>query len=108
MKEETRKKLENIAKKYAKHGVDMTDCINLYNMGLPLYKSEEAAVVCLRLALAERFNEHDYFTSEDVAVVTGVSVEEVNQHIEENKEELMNNGSIVEVSSPIPGLFDDK
>ncbi|MDE6425161.1 MAG: hypothetical protein K2K89_03360 [Ruminococcus sp.] len=106
MKKETRKKLENMAEKYARHGVTITDCINLYNMGLPLYKSEEAAVVGLRLALAERFNEHDYFTSEDVAVVTGESVEQVNQHIEENKEELMNNGSIVEISSSIPELFD--
>lgn len=77
-------------------------------MGLPIYKNEESAVIGLRLALAERFNEHDYFTSEDVAIVTGASVEEVNQHIEENKEELMNNGSIVEVSSPVPGLLDNK
>lgn len=106
MKKEIRKKLENMVEKYAKHGVTITDCINLYNMSLPLYKSEEAAVVGLRLALAEQFNEHDYFTSEDVAVVTGESVEKVNQHIEENKEELMQNGSIVEVSSSIPGLFD--
>ncbi|MDE6834604.1 MAG: hypothetical protein K2J39_10240 [Ruminococcus sp.] len=88
--------------------MDITDCINLFNMGLPIYKNEESAVIGLRLALAERFNEHDYFTSEDVAIVTGASVEEVNQHIEENKEELMNNGSIVEVSSPVPGLLDNK
>ncbi|MDE6671986.1 MAG: hypothetical protein K2K16_07290 [Ruminococcus sp.] len=108
MKNETRKKLEDIARRYAKHGVDMRDCINLFNMGLPLYKSEEASVIGLRLALAKRFNEHDYFTSEDVAIVSGASVEEVNQHIEDNKEELMNNGSIVEVSSSIPGLFDKK
>ena len=108
MKTETRKKLEDIAKKYAKHGVDMRDCINLFNMGLPLHKSEEASVIYLRLALAERFNENDYFTSEDVAIISGTSVEEVNKHIEDNKEELMNNGSIVEVSSPIPDLFDKK
>ena len=107
MKKETRKKLENMAEKYAKHGVNMTDCINLYNMSLPLYKNdEEVTVLQLRLALAEQFNEHDYFTSEDVAIVTGESVEKVNQHIEENKEELMNNGSIVEISSTIPRLFD--
>lgn len=108
MKAETRKALERLEKIYAKHDVDMTDCINLFNMGLPIYKSEESAVIGLRLALANRFNEHDYFTSEDVAIVTGTSVEEVNKHIEENKEELMNNGSIVEVSSTIPGLFDNK
>lgn len=106
MKKETRKKLEDMAKKYAKHSVTITDCINLYNMSLPLYKNdEEVTVLQLRLAMAEQFNEQEYFTSEDVALVTGESVENVNKYIDENKEEFMNNGYIVEVSSPIPDLL---
>ncbi len=106
MKKETRKKIEEIAKRYAKHGVTLTDCINVYNSGLANQISEESAVIGLRLALSHHFNEHEYFTSEDVAVITGETVEEVNQRIEDNKEELMQNGSIVEVSSPLPGLFE--
>lgn len=105
MKHETRKKLEDVADRYAKHGVTLTDCINIYNAGLANQINEESAVIGLRLALSQHFNEHEYFTSEDVAIVTGESVEQVNLRIEENKEELMNNGSIVEVSSPLSGLF---
>lgn len=105
MKAETRKKLEEMAEKYAKYGVTLTDCMNLFNSSLAFEKSEESVIIGLRLAMSQRFNEHEYFTSEDVAVITGETVEQVNQRIEENKEELMNNGSIVEVSSPLPGLF---
>lgn len=105
MKDTTRKKLEEVAERYAKYGVTLTDCINIYNGGLVCGISEESAVIGLRLGLSKRFNEHEYFTSEDVAVITGETVEEVNQRIEDNKEELLNNGSIVEVSSPLPGLF---
>lgn len=105
MKQETRKKLEDVAERYAKYGVTLTDCINIYNSGLANQISEESAVIGLRLALSQHFNEHEYFTSADVAAVTGETVEEVNQRIEENREELMENGSIVEVSSPIPDLF---
>ena len=105
MKQETRKKLEDVAGRYAKYGVTLTDCINIYNSGLANQISEESAVIGLRLALSKHFNEHEYFTSSDVAAVTGETVEELNQRIEENKEELMNNGSVVEVSSPIPDLF---
>ncbi len=106
MKTETRKKLEEIAQRYAKYGVTLKDCINIYNSGLENEISEESAVIGLRLALSSHFNEHEYFTSEDVAVVTGETVEQVNQRIEDNKDELMKNGSIVEVSSPLPGLFE--
>ncbi len=105
MKNETRKKLEEIAQRYAKYGVTLIECMSIYNSGVEFGISEESAVIGLRLALANKFNEHEYFTSEDVAAVTGETVEEINQRIEENKEELMNNGSIVEVSSPIPDLF---
>lgn len=105
MKAETRKKLEQMAEKYAKHGVTLTDCMNLFNSSLAFEKSEESVIIGLRLAMSQRFNEHEYFTSEDVAVITGETVEQVNQRIEENKEEFMNNGSIIEVSSPLPGLF---
>lgn len=105
MKNETRKKLKDMAQKYAKHGVTFQDCMNLYNMSLGHGQSEESIIIGLRLAMSKRFNEHEYFTAEDVAVITGETVEQVNKRIDDNKEELMNNGHIVEVSSPLPGLF---
>ncbi len=106
MKDEIRKKIEDVAKRYSKYGVTLAECINIYNSGLANQISEESAVIGLRLALSHNFHEHEYFTSEDIAVVTGETVEQVNQRIEENKEELMKNGSIIEVSSPLNGLFD--
>ncbi len=105
MKDETRKKLEEIAKKYGKYGVTPMQCIKIFDSGIKRGISEESAVIGLRLALSAEFNEHEYFTLEDVAAVTGESVEEVKERIKENEEELMKNGSIIEVSSPLPGLF---
>lgn len=106
MKQETSKKLKDMAQKYKKHGVTLQDCINLFNMSMPIHNDEDKTILYLRVTMAERFGEHEYFTSEDVAILTGQTVEQVNKHIEDNKEELMNNGHIVEVSSSIPGLFD--
>lgn len=105
MTTEIRKKLEDVAERYAKYGITLNDCINIYNSGIANQISGEAAVIGLRLALSHNFNEHEYFTSDDVAAVTGETVEQVNWRIEENKEELMNSGSAFEVSSPLPGLF---
>lgn len=100
MNSEIKNKLRRLAKDYARYGVTYDDCIILYNSSLALGMSPESAVVGLRMNFSERFNAHEYFTSEDIAAVTGRTVEEVNRHIEENKEELLKNGHIVEVSSP--------
>lgn len=105
MKKEIKQKLKKIAKRYAKHGVTFGECAEIYNSGIANGISEDAAVVGLRLGLARTFGVNEYFTSEDVAAITGETVEQVEKRIEDNKEELMSNGSIIEVSSPLPGLF---
>lgn len=105
MKTETKKQLKRIAKNYSKYGVTLEECIEVYESGIRAGISEESAVIGLRLGLSKVYNVHEYFTSEDVATVTGATVEEVNKHIEDNKEELMKNGGIIQLSSPIPGLF---
>ena len=100
MKKETRKKLMKIAKEYSEYGVTFDECVMVCNSGISRGISEEAAVIGLRLGLSNVYNVREYFTSEDVATITGETVEQVNKCIEDNKEELMQNGHIVEVSSP--------
>lgn len=105
MKTETKKQLKKIAENYSKYGVTLAQCIEVYNSGIKAGLTEESAVIGLRLGLSKVYNVREYFTSEDVAVITGETVEEVNKHIEDNKDELMQSGCIVEVSSSLPGLF---
>ena len=105
MKAETKKQLIRIAKNYSEYGVTLAQCIEVYNSGIRAGLTEESAVIGLRLGLSKVYNVREYFTSEDVAAITGETVEQINKHIEDNKEELMQNGSIIEVSSTLPGLF---
>ncbi|MDE5946528.1 MAG: hypothetical protein K2G63_04380 [Oscillospiraceae bacterium] len=100
MTKEIKKQLQIVAKRYAKHGVTLSDCITLYNDGINHGIDGKSAVIGLRLSLSRYFGESEYFTAEDVATVTGETVEQVNKRIKENKDELMKNGHIVEVSSP--------
>lgn len=105
MKTETKKQLKRIAKNYSEYGVTLAQCIEVYNSGIRAGLTEESAVIGLRLGLSKVYNVHEYFTNEDVAAITGETVEQVNKRIEDNKEELMQNGGIIEVSSTLPGLF---
>ena len=105
MKTKTKKQLKRIAKNYSEYGVTLAQCIEIYNSGIRAGLTEESAVIGLRLGLSKVYNVREYFTSEDVAAVTGETVEQVNKCIEDNKDELMQNDCIVEVSSPLPGLF---
>lgn len=104
MKDSTFNELKRIAKCYKKHGVTLDDLKILFKQA-PKEITEEARCIGLRLALSHEFNEREYFTSADVATVTGETVEEVNRRIEENEDELLKNGSIVKLSSPLPNLF---
>jgi len=104
MKAETIKELERIYRNYAKYGITMqnlTDIVKSRPDGI----SEKGATIGIRLALSNEYKEHEYFTVQDVAEITGETVEEVNKRIEENKDELMQSGGIVEVSSLLNGLF---
>lgn len=105
MKKETKQKLMKIAKKYAKFGVTFAECVEVYNSGIANGINEDAAVIGLRMGLGRTYNVQEYFTVEDVAAITGETTEQVEKCIEDNKEELLNNGGIIEVSSTLPGLF---
>lgn len=105
VKKEIKKKLMKIAKDYSKYGVTFDECVAVYNSGIANGINARAAVVGLRLGLSKVYNTHEYFTSEDVAAITGETVEQVNKRIEENEEELMQNGGIIKVSSTLSGLF---
>lgn len=105
VKKEIKKKLMRVAKDYSKYGVTFDDCVAVYNSGIANGINARAAVVGLRFGLSKVYNTHEYFTIEDVAAVTGETVEQVTKRIEDNKEELMQDGSIIEVSSTLSGLF---
>ncbi len=105
MKKEIKRKLMKIAKRYSKYGVTLDECIEVYNSGIANGINEDAAVVGLRMGLAKVYNVQEYFAVEDVAAITGETAEQVEKYIEDNKEELLNNGYIIEMSSPLPGLF---
>lgn len=97
--------LEAIANRYSKYGVTLALVLQLYKSGMDNGISSNASVIGIRMALAGEYKEREYFTAADVAEVTGETVEEVNKRIEENKEELFKEGGLIEVSSPLPGLF---
>lgn len=98
MKNQVEKQLIKIAKKYSEYGVTLDDCITIYNSGIEKGINEKAAVIGVRYILSLTYNVHEIFTSEDVAAVTGETVEQVNKRIEENKDEMVKNGYIIEPS----------
>ncbi len=102
MKKQVENQLIKIAKKYSEYGVTLADCITIYNSGIKKGINEKAAVIGVRFALSLTYNVHEIFTSEDVAAVTGETVEQVNRHIEENKDEMVKNGYIIENSKCLP------
>lgn len=99
------KQLKEIFKRYKKYGITLPQVIEAYKSGIEHGMKPQQSIVGVRLALSGACNEHEYFTVADVAAVTGETLDEVTKRIEENKEELLREGGIVEVSSPLPGLF---
>ena len=71
--------------KYSKHGVTEQDIINLLSiLDVPI----ERAYQILRLSMADLFNEEELITTEDMSVITGESVEDLNLLIEQYRAEL--------------------
>lgn len=98
MTEKTLKELEKIAKRYAKYGFTLTELIKMVESA-PEGVSEKAAVLGIRMALANELHERDFFTVEDVMEITGETKEEVQKRMKDL------NVETVTVSSSIPGLF---
>lgn len=88
---------QRIAARYKQFGVTERLVKEIVQSGLKNGISYKAALVGTRLALATEFNQHEYFTSEDVAEATGQTVEEINALIEQNKDELLQKGYIAEL-----------
>ncbi len=88
---------QRIAARYKQFGVTERLIKDIVRSGLEHGFSYKAALVGARLALATEYNQHEYFTAEDVAEVTGQTVEEVKALIEQNKDDFFQNGYISEV-----------
>lgn len=104
MKKQVEKQLIKIAKKYSEYGVTLADCVTIYSSGIKKGITEKAAIIGVRYILSLTYNVHEIFTSEDVAAVTGETVEQVNRRIDENKDEMVKNGYIIDTSEYLPFL----
>ena len=71
MTAETRKQLEGIYKRYQEHGVTLQEVIGVYNSAIEYEVPPQQAIIGVRLALANTYGEHELFTVEDVAAITG-------------------------------------
>lgn len=90
--------LQQIVKKYSKYGVTKDMVKAMVQDGIDNGINVKAAIIGARMILAQTFGEHEYFTSQDVATVTGETVEEVNKRIELNEEELFKSGGMIKLS----------
>lgn len=86
--------LDNLMCNYGKkYGVSRETFFNMLKSGIDEYGfSVRAAYIGVKMMLAEQTGEHEYFTSEDIAEITGETVEEVNARIEELGTELQAQG----------------
>lgn len=98
MTEKTLKELKAVADRYAKYGLTLTELVKMVESA-PEGVSEKAAVLGVRMALANELHERDFFTIEDVMEITGETEEEVRQRMKELDIET------VQIRSLIPGLF---
>ena len=78
--------INNLLANYVKCGVTRAELELSYD--LPL----EAIYSGLRMSLASAFNEHEYFSLDDVMAITGESREELLQRIEQCRQELIEAG----------------
>jgi hypothetical protein len=88
-----------IAQRYAKFGVTVSMVKAIIRSGVQNGLSRRGATIGARLALSREFHQHECFTAEDIAAVTGETVDEVNQRIEKNKDALMSMGGLVQAKS---------
>ena len=81
--------LDSLYAKYGKYGCEREFLADLLNSGIGEHEfSVRAAFNGLRMSLAHFTGEHEYFSLEDVAEITGESKGEILSRIEECREEL--------------------
>ena len=85
--------INNLLANYGKYGVTRTELEPIIDDGIQNYDlSLEAIYSGLRMSLASAFNEHEYFSLDDVMAITGESREELLQRIEQCRKELIEAG----------------
>ena len=82
--------INNLLADYGKYGVTRAELEPIIDDGIQNYDlSLEAIYSGLRMSLASAFNEHEYFSLDDVMAITGESREELLQRIEQCRQELI-------------------
>ena len=94
--------INNLLANYGKYGVARAELEPIIDDGIQNYDlSLEAIYSGLRMSLASAFNEHEYFSLDDVMAITGESREELLQRIEQCRQELIKQGKTrTSISSP--------
>ena len=81
--------INNLLMNYGKYSVTRAELEPIIDDGIQNYDlSLEAIYSGLRMSLASAFNEHEYFSLDDVMAITGESREELLQRIEKCRQEL--------------------
>ena len=96
---------QRIYNRYIRCGCTLEFIHQVVKAGKEQGLTHKGALIGLRMSLGEQCGVQEYFTPEEVAEVLGVSVEEINRTIEENKDELIANGGLAEVSFTPPKGF---
>lgn len=85
--------INNLLANYGKYGVTKAELEHSIDSGINDYDlSLEAIYSGLRMSLASAFNEHEYFSLDDVMAITGEGREELLQRIEQCRHELIEAG----------------
>ena len=85
--------INNLLMNYGKYSVTRAELEPIIDDGIQNYDlSLEAIYSGLRMSLASAFNEHEYFSLDDVMTITGESQEELLQRIEQCRQELIEAG----------------
>lgn len=81
--------LDSLYEKYRKYGYEREFLADLLNSGIGKHEfSVRAAYNGVRMSLAHFTGEHEYFSLEDVAEITGETREEILNRMESCREEL--------------------
>lgn len=84
--------IQNILVNYGRYGVTSADIEPVIDSGVKEGLTYDLIYLMLKTEFSKLIGEEFYCTSEDMARVFGVSVDEMNKIIEESKEELLASG----------------
>ncbi len=93
MDKDTTSLINNLLANYGKYGVTRAELEPIIDDDIQnYYLSLEAIYSGLRMSLVSAFNEHEYFSLDDVKAITGESKTELLQRIEQCRQELIEAG----------------